>query len=146
MIKKILTVTGIVAIVIISSGFMQTDAQKSIERGKEVYGLYCQNCHMEDGKGMPEVNPPLAKADYMKRPGKELISVILKGSTGSLTVNGKKYVGAMPAQEYLSDEAYRCLQNEMLKAPEAGDVIMGTGGLRKIRHGDTQRGKANVVG
>jgi hypothetical protein len=41
-------------------------------------------------------------------------------------------------QEYLSDEAYRGLQNEMLKAPEAGDVIMGTGGLRKIRHGDTQ--------
>lgn len=53
---------------------------------------------------MPEVNPPLAKADYMKRPSKDLINVILKGSTGSLTVNGKKYVGAMPAQEYLSDE------------------------------------------
>lgn len=104
MIKKILTVTGIVAIVMISSGFMQTDAQKSIERGKEVYGIYCQNCHMEDGKGMPEVNPPLAKADYMKRPAKDLISVILKGSTASLTINGKKYVGAMPAQEYLNDE------------------------------------------
>ena len=43
-------------------------------------------------------------------------------------------------QEYLSDEAYRGLQNELLKAPEAGDVIMGTGGLRKIRHGDPQRG------
>ena len=28
-------------------------------------------------------------------------------------------------QEYLSDEAYRGLQNEMLKAPEAGDVITG---------------------
>lgn len=49
-------------------------------------------------------------------------------------------------QEYLSDEAYRGLQNEMLKAPEAGDVIMGTGGLRKIRHGDTQRGKGKRGG
>lgn len=102
--KKIVAVVAVFSIVIGGSGFMQSQVQKSIERGKEVYGLYCQNCHMEDGKGMSEVNPPLAKADYMKRPGKELISVILKGSTGSLTVNGKKYVGAMPAQEYLSDE------------------------------------------
>jgi mono/diheme cytochrome c family protein len=104
MIKKILTITVISSIVVISSGFIQSDVQKSISRGKEVYGLYCQNCHMEDGKGMPEVNPPLVKADYMKRPAKDIISVILKGSTSSLTVNGKKYVGAMPAQEYLTDE------------------------------------------
>ncbi len=104
MIKKILTVTVIVSIVMISSGFIQSDVQKSIVRGKEVYGLYCQNCHMENGSGMPEVNPPLVKADYMKRPAKDLIIVILKGSTASLTINGKKYVGAMPAQEYLNDE------------------------------------------
>ena len=102
--KKLWTATAIVAIVIGTSSFIQSDVQKSIARGKEVYGLYCQSCHMEDGTGMPEVNPPLAKADYMKRPAKDLISVILKGSTASLTVNGKKYVGAMPAQEYLSDE------------------------------------------
>lgn len=99
-----MTVTVIVSIVMISSGFIQSDVQKSMARGKEVYGLYCQNCHMEDGKGMPEVNPPLAKADYMKKPAKDLINVILKGSTASMTVNGKKYLGAMPAQEYLNDE------------------------------------------
>jgi nitrite reductase (NO-forming) len=102
--KTLWTAAAIVSIVIGTSSFIQSDVQKSITRGKEVYGLYCQNCHMEDGTGMPEVNPPLAKADYMKRPSKDLINVILKGSTGSLTVNGKKYVGAMPAQEYLSDE------------------------------------------
>ena len=102
--KKISIVTVVCSMVIIGSSFIQSETQKSISRGKEVYGLYCQNCHMEDGAGMPEVNPPLAKADYMKRPSKDLINVILKGSTASLTVNGKKYVGAMPAQEYLSDE------------------------------------------
>lgn len=102
--KKILIVIAVCSIAIAGSGFIQSETQKSITRGKEVYSLYCQNCHMEDGAGMPEVNPPLAKADYMKRPAKDLISVILKGSTGSLTVNGEKYVGAMPAQEYLSDE------------------------------------------
>ena len=43
--------------------------------------------------------------------------------------------------DYLTDEAFRGLQNAMLKYPEAGDVITGTGGLRKLRHGDATRGK-----
>ena len=47
---------------------------------------------------------------------------------------------------YLTDEALRGLQNEMLKNPEAGDVITGTGGLRKVRHGDATRGKGKRGG
>jgi hypothetical protein len=30
--------------------------------------------------------------------------------------------------------------------PEAGDVIEGTGGLRKLRHGDPRRGKGKRGG
>ena len=47
---------------------------------------------------------------------------------------------------YLTDEAFRGLQNAMLKNPEAGDVITGTGGLRKVRHGDATRGKGKQGG
>ena len=47
---------------------------------------------------------------------------------------------------YLTDEAFRGLQNAMLKNPEAGDVITGTGGLRKVRHGDVTRGKGKRGG
>ena len=47
---------------------------------------------------------------------------------------------------YLTDEAFRGLQNAMLKDPEAGDVITGTGGLRKVRHGDATRGKGKRGG
>jgi hypothetical protein len=47
---------------------------------------------------------------------------------------------------YLNDEAYRGLQNDMLKNPEAGDLIQGTGGLRKLRFGDEQRGKGKRGG
>ena len=48
--------------------------------------------------------------------------------------------------DYQSDESLRDLQNEMLKEPEAGDVISGTGGLRKLRHGDISRGKGKRGG
>ena len=34
----------------------------------------------------------------------------------------------------------------MLKNPEAGDVIEGTGGLRTLRHGDPRRGKGTRGG
>lgn len=34
----------------------------------------------------------------------------------------------------------------MLQEPEAGDVITGTGGLRKLRHGDATRGKGKRGG
>jgi len=47
---------------------------------------------------------------------------------------------------YLTDEAFRDLQNAMLKNPEAGDVITGTGGLRKVRHGDATRCKGKRGG
>jgi hypothetical protein len=47
---------------------------------------------------------------------------------------------------YLTDEALRGLQNAMLNNPEAGDVITGTGGLRKVRHGDATRGKGKRGG
>ncbi len=48
--------------------------------------------------------------------------------------------------DYLTDEAFRVLQNAMLKDPEAGDVISGTGGLRKVRHGDASKGKGKRGG
>lgn len=34
----------------------------------------------------------------------------------------------------------------MMANPEAGDVIEGTGGLRKLRHGDPRRGKGKRGG
>ncbi|KFB68661.1 MULTISPECIES: type II toxin-antitoxin system RelE/ParE family toxin [Candidatus Accumulibacter] len=48
--------------------------------------------------------------------------------------------------DYLDDEEFRRLQQYMLKNPEAGDVIEGTGGLRKLRHGDSRRGKGKRGG
>lgn len=48
--------------------------------------------------------------------------------------------------DYLDDEAFRKLQNLLLKAPEAGDLIPGTAGLRKLRFSDGRRGKGKRGG
>jgi nitrite reductase (NO-forming) len=78
--------------------------QESIKRGKEYYATECQNCHMDNGEGLSGVYPPLAKADYMKKPVNHLIDIILKGQEGEIVVNGVKYNTPMPPQAYLSDE------------------------------------------
>ena len=48
--------------------------------------------------------------------------------------------------EYLNDEGFRDLQNSLMANPEAGDVIEGTGGLRKLRRPDPRRGKGKRGG
>jgi len=49
-------------------------------------------------------------------------------------------------QDYLNDEALRALQSALLANPEIGDVIEGTGGLRKMRQADLRRGKGKRGG
>lgn len=49
-------------------------------------------------------------------------------------------------KSYLDDDAFRALQNELMLAPEAGDEIPGTGGLRKLRFADKRRGKGKRGG
>ena len=44
-------------------------------------------------------------------------------------------------RELVDDEDYRRLQVRILLNPEAGDLIAGSGGLRKIRMGVRGRGK-----
>jgi hypothetical protein len=51
-------------------------------------------------------------------------------------------------KEFLDDESYRLLQVRLTVSPEAGALIEGTGGLRKIRvaaHGHGKRGGARVI-
>lgn len=49
---------------------------------------------------------------------------------------------------YISDDEYRILQIELLLNPRSGDVIQGTGGLRKVRvaaKGKGKKGGARVI-
>lgn len=51
-------------------------------------------------------------------------------------------------RQLLDDEAYAALQELLAQHPEAGDLIKGTGGLRKIRvaaKGHGKRGGGRVI-
>ncbi len=44
-------------------------------------------------------------------------------------------------QDYLADEDYSRLQRQLIENPEAGAVIRGSGGVRKLRWSAQGRGK-----
>lgn len=48
--------------------------------------------------------------------------------------------------DYLDDPAFARLQVELMKNPEAGDLIRDSGGLRKLRFVDARRGKGKRGG
>ena len=48
--------------------------------------------------------------------------------------------------EFLPDDAYAALQQELMDQPDKGDVIPGCGGLRKVRTADPKRGKGKRGG
>jgi len=48
--------------------------------------------------------------------------------------------------EYLDDEVLQAVQQALMSHPECGDLIEGTGGLRKMRWVDQRRGKGKRGG
>ena len=47
---------------------------------------------------------------------------------------------------YLDDAGFARLQATLMGAPIAGEVVAGSGGLRKLRFGDARRGKGRRGG
>jgi len=47
--------------------------------------------------------------------------------------------------ELLAEEEYRALQELLIERPDAGDVMHGTGGIRKLRWGAGGKGKRGGV-
>jgi nitrite reductase (NO-forming) len=76
---------------------------EQIEAGKKIYMQACFACHQTNGEGVANAFPPLAKSDYLNADPARSIDVLLKGLSGEIMVNGKKYNSIMPSQQ-LSDE------------------------------------------
>lgn len=48
--------------------------------------------------------------------------------------------------DYLDDEGFNQLQKALMTNPQAGDIIEGAGGLRKMRFADARRGRGRRGG
>ena len=67
-----------------------------IETGRRLFGTVCLPCHQANGQGVPDRFPPLAASDFLNADKTRAVATLLNGRTGEITVNGRKYNGAMP--------------------------------------------------
>lgn len=47
--------------------------------------------------------------------------------------------------DYLSDEDYQALQSYLMQKPDAGDIVRGSGGVRKVRWASNNKGKRSGI-
>lgn len=78
-------------------------SQALADSGKIVYETYCLACHQEDGSGVPGMNPPLGKTDWVLGDSTRLIGVILKGLKNA-EINGETYSNEMASHDFLTDK------------------------------------------
>ena len=83
---------------------MSAEMQQVVDKGEAIYGQYCVACHQTDGQGMSGAFPPLTKSDWVEGDKTRLISVLVNGLKGPITVNGEEYNNVMPSHSFLSDE------------------------------------------
>jgi len=83
---------------------VQDPLAESIKRGKEVYLDMCVTCHLPDGKGVPNIYPPLANSDYVIKKPEESIRAIKYGLQGEIVVNGVTYNQIMASLGLYDDE------------------------------------------
>lgn len=98
--------TGILSIVCFQSLNAETISVKintGVHPGKAVYDTHCLTCHQADGYGVPGLNPPLVKTEWVLGDKTRLINIVLKGFTTPIHINGQSYRNPMPAHAFLTD-------------------------------------------
>tara|TARA_B100001248_G_C27365348_1_gene448705 strand:+ start:1053 stop:1448 length:396 start_codon:yes stop_codon:yes gene_type:complete len=94
--------------------FTNKPLKESLLDGKEIYNDFCAQCHLENGKGVKGIYPPLAKSDFLVDINRT-ISSIKYGLKGPITVNGEDYNSIMVSQG-LDDEEISDVVNYILNS------------------------------
>lgn len=89
--------------------------KQSILDGEEIYKDFCLQCHLDNGKGVENAFPPLAKSDYLQNNIEASIRGVKYGLLGEITVNGKTYNSVMVNQG-LDEEEIADVMNYILNS------------------------------
>jgi mono/diheme cytochrome c family protein len=81
----------------------RTVLETSVARGKAVYTNVCLACHMADGGGVQNMNPPLIKTSYVLGNKAALIKIVLHGFNEDVEIDGKTYSNTMSPHDNLTD-------------------------------------------
>lgn len=98
---------GFVGLLILFEGtwlFQNKPLEQSIADGEEIYQDFCLQCHLDTGKGVSGVFPPLVESDYLMNNIDLSIRGVKYGLSGPIVVNGEEYDGVMQNQGLDNEE------------------------------------------
>jgi nitrite reductase (NO-forming) len=109
--------------------------EQQIAAGQVLFKGTCSVCHQDNGQGMPDVFPPLAKSDYLNADHKRAVGVALNGLTGKVTVNGKTFESVMPPMSQLNDDEIANILTYVLNSWENGGGVVTKEQVQAVRAG-----------
>lgn len=120
-------ILGLIGLLILFEGawlIQNKPLEQSIADGEEIYQDFCLQCHLDTGKGVSGVFPPLAESDYLMKNIDSSIKGIKYGLSGPIIVNGEEYDGVMQNQG-LDNEEIADVMNYILNSwgNKSTDVI-----------------------
>lgn len=71
--------------------------------GQQVYNQHCKICHQADGSGVYGVFPPLTPNKYIEDK-QQFITLMLRGMTGKIKIDGVEYNNIMVPHDHLSNQ------------------------------------------
>jgi mono/diheme cytochrome c family protein len=98
---------GLMGLLILFEGtwlFQNKPLEQSMADGEEIYQDFCLQCHLDTGKGVSGVFPPLVESDYLMNNIDLSIRGVKYGLSGPIVVNGEEYDGVMQNQGLDNEE------------------------------------------
>ena len=111
----------------------QSELDKSIERGAEIYTDFCVTCHRPAGDGIDGSFPPLAGSDYLMNNRIESIKAVKYGQQGEIVVNGSTYNSVMAALGLDDEEVADVLNYAMNSWGNEQDKMITTQEVTAVR-------------
>ena len=107
--------------------------EEQVKAGAVLFNGTCSVCHQNDGAGVANVFPPLAKSDFLAADKKRAIGIPLNGLTGPVTVNGQPYNSVMPPMSQLNDDEIANILTYVLNSWGNPGGRVSTEEVREIR-------------
>lgn len=101
--------------------------------GKAAYQKHCQACHQAGGAGVSGAFPPLVDNENIASDPSYLAQSIIKGVTGPIEVQGKKYNGYMPALKHMSNEEVVQVVDYIISDLNNGDASISEADVEAMR-------------
>jgi nitrite reductase (NO-forming) len=107
--------------------------EQQIAAGQVLFKGTCSVCHQDNGQGIPDVFPPLAKSDFLNQDHKRAIGIALNGLTGKVTVNGKTFNSVMPPMSQLNDDEIANILTYVLNSWDNGGGVVTKEEVQALR-------------